>query len=712
CIDYETFSLFSFPLRRIFTLIFPYFFGGGYPPLYQLPAWDETWTLKWMYGYAGFAAYLLALTAVIGLSRQSRVRFWAVLALAALVMSFGSNLPFGINRLFYLIPVNNLFRGPYRHLFAFTFALAVLAGYGFRYLRQTDWRQTRRAVAGSAALLTVAVVATVIAYRFFGDELGAGLPPWPQARLMTNPEAFTPLACFVVSVPALWLFSRRRDRVSGTLLFAVLMADLALFGQFSQWRSMGASVLDRLADPPAITLIKSREPDLHAFRVLNYSPWPFGSNYEDLNHGNLAIARGVESVTGYDPMRLARTSAIAGEMDLFGVVRRTDSFGLHDQGFNLLNVKYLLRERASQPDASALQIEGIRFSNDMLEMNLGPGARHELETGGVAATGIALVTTMTDSAHIRDDAPVAHVRLHTKDGRQIEHEIRAGRDTAEWAYDRADVKASARHRRAPLAESWAADGFEGHRYLARFAFDRAEIEHVEIESLFASSEANAKLIILRASLHDATTGDSTALDRAMFPAGRWRRIARFGRIDVLENLRFLPRAWFVERLVALPGADVPRTIREGKLADGAPFDPARIALAATEDLGGRASDLPAMSAAGAEVNVTRYEPLRIELQTRNEKPGFLVLSEIYYRGWEAKVDGRRVPVERVNHTLRGIAVPAGHHRIEFFFRAPSFRLGAKYSLIGIVLLIAGGMVNGLFLKRNARYSGFQSDGQM
>ncbi|MGH9843363.1 MAG: hypothetical protein ACREEM_31890, partial [Blastocatellia bacterium] len=41
-IDYETFSLFSFPLRRIFTLIFPYFFGGGYPPLYQLPAWDET----------------------------------------------------------------------------------------------------------------------------------------------------------------------------------------------------------------------------------------------------------------------------------------------------------------------------------------------------------------------------------------------------------------------------------------------------------------------------------------------------------------------------------------------------------------------------------------------------------------------------------------------------------------------------------------------
>jgi uncharacterized membrane protein YfhO len=73
------------------------------------------------------------------------------------------------------------------------------------------------------------------------------------------------------------------------------------------------------------------------------------------------------------------------------------------------------------------------------------------------------------------------------------------------------------------------------------------------------------------------------------------------------------------------------------------------------------------------------------VRKNNEKPGFLVLSEIYYRGWEAKVDGRRTPVERVNHTLRGIAVPAGDHCVEFFFRAPSFRLGAKYSAIGVAL---------------------------
>ncbi|MGH9844436.1 MAG: YfhO family protein [Blastocatellia bacterium] len=697
-IDYETFSTASLPLRKLFTLVFPYFFGGGHPPLYRVPGWDEA--LKLSYAYVGFPGLLLGLIANLEAGRRAGqgpkctlVRFWTAVAAISLVMSFGSNLPFELNRLFYQIPINNLFRGPDRHLFEFTFALAMLAGFGLSYLRQNEWRQTRRAVLISLSLISACVIATAAIYRFFGRSLGAAMPQPPGASSLTNPEAFVPLACFVVSVPALLWFARHPATKSGIVLLAVLLADLALFGQYTQWRSMGASVLERLPDPPAIAFIKSRERDLHSFRVLNYAPWPYGPTYEDLNHGNLAIARGVESVTGYDPMRLIRPASIAGEMDIFGVIRRTDSFGLHDQGFNLLNVKYLLRERASRPDASSLQIEGIRFSNDMLEISPAPGIRYELETDGAAATEIALVTTMTDSAHIRDDAPVARIRLRTKDGRQIEHEIRAGCDTAEWAYDRADVKASARHRRAPLAESWAADGFEGHRYLARFAFDRAEIEHVEIESLFAPLETNAKLLVLRASLHDATTGDSTALDRAMFPAGRWRRIARFGRIDVLENLRFLPRAWFVERLVALPGVDVPRTIREGSLADGAPFDPARTALAATEDLGGRKNDLPAIGAAGAKVNVTRYEPMRIELQTRNEKPGFLVLSEIYYRGWEAKVDGKRVPVERVNHTLRGIAVPAGDHRIEFFFRAPSFWLGAKYSVIGLLLLLIGGMIN-------------------
>ena len=92
------------------------------------------------------------------------------------------------------------------------------------------------------------------------------------------------------------------------------------------------------------------------------------------------------------------------------------------------------------------------------------------------------------------------------------------------------------------------------------------------------------------------------------------------------------------------------------------------------------------------MRVTSYEPQRIELQTRNEQAGFLVLSEVYYRGWDAWVDGVKAPVERVNYTLRGVALPPGEHRVEFVFRAPSFRSGAVYSAFGAIILIAGSII--------------------
>jgi hypothetical protein len=174
------------------------------------------------------------------------------------------------------------------------------------------------------------------------------------------------------------------------------------------------------------------------------------------------------------------------------------------------------------------------------------------------------------------------------------------------------------------------------------------------------------------------------------PPDRWRSLGSFGQVELFENQKWLPRAWFVRRLIIAPEQEVLQTIRSGKITNGELFDPAETALFAREDYGSRDIALPPIGdTAGATVRVTRYEPQRIELQTSNRRPGFLVLSEIYYRGWEAWIDGRRAPVERVNYALRGLAVPAGEHRVEFVFRSPSFRNGAAYSMLGALLALAG-----------------------
>src|SRR5262249_24465379 len=188
------------------------------------------------------------------------------------------------------------------------------------------------------------------------------------------------------------------------------------------------------------------------------------------------------------------------------------------------------------------------------------------------------------------------------------------------------------------------------------------------------------LVIIRAALFDALSGKSAPVETTTLSTERWRRLGSFGEIELYQNLKNLPRAWFVERTMALPSRELLQTIKQGKLSDGAPFDPSKVVLLEQEDYGGRSVSSPSTGLGdGAEARVTRYEPQRIELLTRNKQAGFLVLSEVYYRGWEAWVDGVESPVERVNYTLRGLALPAGEHRVEFVFRSPSFRAGAIYS---------------------------------
>jgi len=197
-------------------------------------------------------------------------------------------------------------------------------------------------------------------------------------------------------------------------------------------------------------------------------------------------------------------------------------------------------------------------------------------------------------------------------------------------------------------------------------------------------------LLARISLFDRETGVSTPLDLVHFASDRWRRLGETGEVEVYENLKARPRAWFVRRAALAFTYEVLETIKSSRMKDGSPFDPAETVLFEREDFGAREPVPPAISEpVNADVKITRYEPNRIELQTRNDRAGFLVLSEIWYRGWEAWIDGRRAPVEKVNYVLRGLSLPAGEHRVEFVFRAHSFRNGAAYTLLGILLLLGG-----------------------
>jgi hypothetical protein len=693
-IDYEYFAQFSFPPNQIFELFFPYFFGGAALGPYIVPYWGK-WNVTETCGYVGMAAWLLAFAAIfaVRLTRKEDsdrlIWFWAACAVVALLLAFGSFLPFDIYRKLHRVPVYNLFRASGRHLMEFNFAIAVLAGLGVTALARIERPRANRAVFKAMGLLAL------VTER-----------PLPQvAGSLTNPDIYFPVVFFGLSLIALVVYARRWSSVAGAAIVLMLFLDLMAFGFSYEWRLIDYNIAEKLADPPTVKWIKEHEPDVNSFRVLSHSNEPYNKNTDLIDYPNISIARGLQSVNGYDPVRIWRMAEIAGTMTLDGYITESNTFASAHQGLNLLNAKYLLTERASASSAEKLMIEDISFNAEPIGLQLGPGTHTQIQTNATA-TELAIISAMGRSDHLATGTPILRVKLHTADGQLIQREIQAGRDTSEWAYDRPDVTANAKHTRAPIAETWDADGFKGHRYLARLSFDRAQITSVDFEYV----PLEADITIARASLFDAESKTSQPLDSLNLPADRWREAAQFGEVRIFENLKAMPRAWFAPRVAVLPSVEVLRTIKTGFLKDGAPFDPSQVVLLESELFANRNLNLPTNAAVEVkddvkgqrsaihfsikdEARVTRYEPRRIEVQTNNPQAGFLVLSEIYFRGWEAWVDGQRAPVERVNYTLRGVNLPPGNHKVEFVFRAHSFRTGAAWSALGVVLLLAGGFVS-------------------
>jgi hypothetical protein len=66
--------------------------------------------------------------------------------------------------------------------------------------------------------------------------------------------------------------------------------------------------------------------------------------------------------------------------------------------------------------------------------------------------------------------------------------------------------------------------------------------------------------------------------------------------------------------------------------------------------------------------------------------GYLVLSDQYYPGWRADIDGVPTPIYRANVSVRAVALPAGRHTVRFVYHPSSFFLGVAISLMALCSL--------------------------
>jgi len=101
--------------------------------------------------------------------------------------------------------------------------------------------------------------------------------------------------------------------------------------------------------------------------------------------------------------------------------------------------------------------------------------------------------------------------------------------------------------------------------------------------------------------------------------------------------------------------------------------------------------------ARSQVTFARDDANAVTLVAEGSQPGVLVLTDSYYPGWRAWVDGRPVEIRLVNRAFRGIAVSSGRHNVELRYEPASFRVGLFVSLTALWVLSGG--AGALLLRR-------------
>lgn len=119
------------------------------------------------------------------------------------------------------------------------------------------------------------------------------------------------------------------------------------------------------------------------------------------------------------------------------------------------------------------------------------------------------------------------------------------------------------------------------------------------------------------------------------------------------------------------------------------FDPDReILLAdAPETIHPTVDEIVTDGATAGTAAIASEDARTIVIDATAPEDGFLLLADTFYPGWIASVDGTPTAVYRANHSVRGIQLPKGRHRVRFNYDAPGFATGLGISAAAVSILV-------------------------
>jgi hypothetical protein len=646
-VDPDFFTSFSLHPLYLVSLLSPFILGNPYPA-----------TSVELVGYVGLLPLLLALLAPFLAQPRSDVplrpvrpaRFFGVLAVAAVLLSFGRYNPLYMGLLH--LPVFNLFRVPGRYLYLFHFSAAVMAGMSLDALLTRARRYADAAERGPAWLLVIALigaVAVAIAWRISNVDAWVSIWRW-------LPVVLGLLA--LVWVFWAWWSKSASYAVLAIVALGLIVADLVAFNAvYGLTYNQTMPLNEFTAEPRSLPLLQSQAGVYRLYTQEKIVPWL--SVMRESYYPNLPLIYGLSAANGVFPLVPQRYAQYMSEI----------TPGM----LNLLGVKYYLIPQV-------LPVDEASESYDVDDPFTYNPVNQTATTPIFMLAALEVDSYLSHSVAWENGKPVARITVVPEELDEVmDFNLVAGSHTAEWAYDRSDVSQAVQHSKPAIAWSFPArSGFPpedhpGYVYHARFTLPYPLLTqgiqvvpyvppaYLHIERITLIDEQGNRYLLS----HLEGKSDHTL-------------VYRTEDVAIFENNDVLPRVF-----MSYAARAVPDDAEALSILHGTEFDPRREVLLAAEQTA--ATEAPTQ---GTErVELTTYDSQQVVVSVQAPAPGYLVLTDAWYPGWQVRVDGQEAVLLRADLIFRAVYLQAGEHTVEFTYAPASFHTGLRLSAAALILVL-------------------------
>jgi hypothetical protein len=612
---------------------------------FSLRPWQIHFTLLPPFGFdlsqvfgEAFSEYV-AYVGVIGLGLASfgLLRGWrrrpgtptfGLLAATGLFLGLGAFNPIYF-LLYKIVPGFGLFRAPARWMLLYAFGAAILAGIGME--QAENWRT-------SASKSVISNLQSPILFMLVCAELFLASRRLPYNQ-PTAPEAYTflrPSIAHLKTDPGLHRF----------LSLSGIVYDP---GDLAEMYAILADQLPEKAIYDYVVAAKEKE-------VLFY---------------NLPLLYGLYSVDGYDggllPLRdfvtIERLFLDDEQLSFDGRLRENLRDVPPGRLLSLLGVKYIITDKVFD-----VWIDGL-FYDLQFPAQLSPDTVPSVSADRLPdfpTTALGVISHLEGADDLMDGTPVARITLADGSGWSQTIDLLAGHDTSEGHYD--DTVA---HRLAQVGHTWRDDP-TGNSYVKLIPLDGPR----RLTKISVAGIAPAGSFVLRGlSLIDART---TTTRQVLLSTEGHYQLVHSGDVKIYENLDVLPRVFIVHQAEVIPSTEEAIS----RLRDPA-FDLAQTAILASGE--------PLLDKGIATGEILHHTPEQVVISANTDTPGYLLLTDTFYPGWEVSVDGERAEIVRADIAFRAVRLEPGDHQVVFHYRPASVRQGAWVSTVAALLWL-GSMV--------------------